>query len=184
MVERCYVAASLDEALKIRKETGAHVLAGGTDLMVQFRQGTGISPVFPFPVVIISSVRELDDITAGDDGTVTIGALAVPARIAASQLVPLPTGDSAVAQGRLLLFIGEYAYCKTSRLGNELSSQVLGTHSHHQSGRIAGDLTCPGGCHQVVLLWGMDSQNIHSVGDSGHSILDSCERLHPFFLLN
>ena len=79
MVERCYVAASLDEALKIRKETGAHVLAGGTDLMVQFRQGTGISPVFPFPVVIISSVRELDDITAGDDGTVTIGALAVPA---------------------------------------------------------------------------------------------------------
>lgn len=99
MVERCYVAASLDEALKIRKETGAHVLAGGTDLMVQFRQGTGISPVFPFPVVIISSVRELDDITAGDDGTVTIGALAVPARIAASQLVPYPVRAAAARMG-------------------------------------------------------------------------------------
>ena len=99
MVERCYVAASLDEALKIRKETGAHVLAGGTDLMVQFRQGTGISPVFPFPVVIISSVRELDDITAGDDGTVTIGALAVPARIAESQLVPYPVRAAAARMG-------------------------------------------------------------------------------------
>ena len=39
MVERCYVAASLDEALKIRKEAGAHVLAGGTDLMCSSDRG-------------------------------------------------------------------------------------------------------------------------------------------------
>ncbi len=46
MVETCYIPQALDEALRIRKETGAKPLAGGTDLMVMHRRGTGIVPSF------------------------------------------------------------------------------------------------------------------------------------------
>ena len=59
MVEKCYIPSSLEEALKIRRETGARPLAGGSDLMVQYKQGIGITPSFPFPVMIISKLEEL-----------------------------------------------------------------------------------------------------------------------------
>ncbi len=68
MVETCYIPQSLEEALRIRKETGAKPLAGGTDLMVMHRRGTGIVPSFPWPVMIITSLEELSYIrTEGNE---------------------------------------------------------------------------------------------------------------------
>ncbi|NLZ67943.1 MAG: molybdopterin dehydrogenase, partial [Spirochaetales bacterium] len=39
MVNECYLPKTLEEALKIRKETHAKPLAGGSDLMVQYYRG-------------------------------------------------------------------------------------------------------------------------------------------------
>ena len=83
-----YVAESLSEALKIKAETGARVLAGGTDLMVQYRTAPCMSPEMPFAVLIISNLDEMKGIKREDDGVVVIGALATPAEIASSPLVP------------------------------------------------------------------------------------------------
>ena len=87
MVE-CYTPKSLDEALAIRRRTGARPLAGGTDLMVQYKQGVGITPVFPFPVMIISGIEELKGIETCEDGSVLIKALTTPSQIASCEAVP------------------------------------------------------------------------------------------------
>lgn len=83
-----YVAESLSEALKIKAETGARVLAGGTDLMVQYRTAPCMTPEMPFAVLIISNLDEMKGIKREDDGVVVIGALSTPAEIASSPLVP------------------------------------------------------------------------------------------------
>jgi len=67
MVETSYIPQTLEEALRIRKETGAKPLAGGTDLMVMHRRGTGVIPSFPWPVMIISSLEELKYIRRDGD---------------------------------------------------------------------------------------------------------------------
>ena len=88
MVEKCYIPSSLEEALKIRRETGARPLAGGSDLMVQYKQGIGITPSFPFPVMIISTLEELKGLRQKDDGSVEIMALATPDEIAQCPFMP------------------------------------------------------------------------------------------------
>lgn len=103
MVEKCLVPSSLEEALRMRKETGAHPLAGGTDLMVQFKRGVGITPVFPFPVMIISSLEELKGIERLEDGSVLIRALSTPCQIASSPLVPAPVRKAASQMGAISL---------------------------------------------------------------------------------
>ncbi len=54
-----YRPHDLHEALRIRGETGAIPLAGGTDLMVARRRRAGISPRFDKPVVFIGGLGEL-----------------------------------------------------------------------------------------------------------------------------
>lgn len=103
MVERCYVPKSLEEALSIRKETGAHPLAGGSDLMVQYKQGLGITPVFPFPVMIISSLDDLKGIEALEDGSILIRALSTPAEIASFEGMPYPVRCAASRMGAVAL---------------------------------------------------------------------------------
>ncbi|MCR5732822.1 MAG: FAD binding domain-containing protein [Sphaerochaetaceae bacterium] len=88
MVNTCYIPKTLEEALKIRKETGAVPLAGGTDLMVAYKRGVGITPVFPFPVMIITQLDELKGIKVEEDGTVVIGALTTSVEIAKDERVP------------------------------------------------------------------------------------------------
>ena len=78
MGEMIYIPTTLEEALRIRKETGAHPLAGGSDIMVQGKRGIGLHPELPYPVMIITSIPELKGITDNGDGTVTIGALTTP----------------------------------------------------------------------------------------------------------
>ena len=43
---KCFIPETLEEALRIRKETGATVLAGGSDLMVANSMGAGVTPAF------------------------------------------------------------------------------------------------------------------------------------------
>ena len=83
----CYIPENLTEALEIRRKTHALPLAGGTDLMVQAKQGIGINPVFKSPIMIITGLDELKGIRVDDDGTLVIGALTTSAEIAADERV-------------------------------------------------------------------------------------------------
>ncbi len=103
MVGECYIPATLEEALRIRKDTNAHPLAGGTDLMVQHFRGIGLEPTFPFPVMILSRLKELSGIEIDEDGTVTIGALTTAAEIASSPIVPYHVKMAASGMGAISL---------------------------------------------------------------------------------
>ena len=98
-----YIPSTLSEALHLRAETGARPLAGGTDMMVQSKRGRGLAPEFPYPVMIISGLEELRGITKHEDGSVEIGALASPAEIAASDIVPWHVRMAAAGMGAVAL---------------------------------------------------------------------------------
>ena len=100
---KCYLPQTLAEALQIRKEFEATVLAGGSDLMVSHSRGTGIVPEFDKPVVIISGLKELKGIHRLTDGTVEIGALCTSAEIAASPDVHPLLRDAASRMGAIAL---------------------------------------------------------------------------------
>ncbi len=102
-VETCYIPRTLDEALELRKNTGAIPLAGGTDLMVQHKKGIGCVPSFPAPIMIISNLKELKGITRDADGTVVIGALTTASEIAESELVPYLVRTAASRMGAVAL---------------------------------------------------------------------------------
>ena len=85
---KCFIPETLEEALRIRKETGATVLAGGSDLMVANSMGAGVTPAFKGDVLIITNLKELKGIRALPDGSVEIGACTTSAEIARS-----PKGD-------------------------------------------------------------------------------------------
>ena len=64
---KCFIPETLEEALRIRKETGATILAGGSDLMVSNSMGAGITPAFRGDVMIITGLKELKGITETAD---------------------------------------------------------------------------------------------------------------------
>ena len=64
---KCFIPETLEEALRIRKETGATVLAGGSDLMVANSMGAGVTPAFKGDVLIITNLKELKGIRALPD---------------------------------------------------------------------------------------------------------------------
>ncbi|NCB01405.1 MAG: hypothetical protein EOM67_04455 [Spirochaetia bacterium] len=98
MVETCYIPLDLEQALRVRKETGAKPIAGGTDLMVVHRRGTGVVPTFPWPVMIITQLKELEGITV-DDGNIVIGALTHCHEIEDSPIVPYAVKVAASLMG-------------------------------------------------------------------------------------
>ena len=100
---KCYIPESLEEALRIRKETGAIPLAGGSDLMVQHYRGTDLSPEFSKPILIISNLPQLKGILKRDDGTIEIGALSTSAEITSSELVPYLVRCAASRMGAISL---------------------------------------------------------------------------------
>lgn len=99
---KCFIPETLEEALRIRKETGATILAGGSDLMVSNSMGAGITPAFRGDVMIITGLRELKGITETAD-TVEIGALTTSAEIARSPIVPELLKDAASRMGAIAL---------------------------------------------------------------------------------
>lgn len=98
MVETCYIPRDLAEALRIRKETGARPIAGGTDLMVVHRRGTGIVPKFPWPVMIVTQLEELKGIVE-QDGEVSIFSGATCHDIEGAEVVPYQVRKAASLMG-------------------------------------------------------------------------------------
>jgi len=82
-----YRPGSLHEALRIREETGAIPLAGGTDLMVAKRRRAGVSPGFNEPVVFIGSIKELRTVCM-DRGMLRIGCAATFTDLLADAAIP------------------------------------------------------------------------------------------------
>ena len=99
---KCFIPETLEEALRIRKETGATILAGGSDLMVSNSLGAGITPAFRGDVMIITGLKELKGITETAD-TVEIGALTTSAEIAESPVAPELLKDAASRMGAIAL---------------------------------------------------------------------------------
>lgn len=100
---KCYMPQTLQEALEIRNETHATILAGGSDLMVSKSMGAGITPAFSCPVMLITGVKELKGIRALPDGSVEIGALTTSAEISRSELVHPLLKDAASRMGAIAL---------------------------------------------------------------------------------
>lgn len=100
---KCYMPQTLQEALEIRNETHATILAGGSDLMVSKSMGAGITPAFSGPVMLITGVKELKGIRALPDGSVEIGALTTSAEISRSELVHPLLKDAASRMGAIAL---------------------------------------------------------------------------------
>lgn len=82
-----YRPNTLKEALEIINKEECIVLCGGTDLMVKRKRGSGVEPSFEKPVVFISHLKELKNITFKDN-VLTIGAACTCSEIANSDLVP------------------------------------------------------------------------------------------------
>ena len=99
---KCFIPETLEEALRIRKETGATILAGGSDLMVSNSMGAGITPAFRGDVMIITGLKELKGITETGDA-VEIGALTTSAEIAESPIAPELLKDAASRMGAIAL---------------------------------------------------------------------------------
>ncbi|NOY23924.1 MAG: molybdopterin dehydrogenase [Acidobacteria bacterium] len=70
---KSYHPETLEEALKILVETHCIPYAGGTDLMVRYRQGPGLVPNFDRPVMFIGHFPELTAISE-KNGEFSIGA--------------------------------------------------------------------------------------------------------------
>ncbi|MDD3902107.1 MAG: FAD binding domain-containing protein [Sphaerochaeta sp.] len=98
-----YIPKTLEEALIIRKETGARPLSGGTDLMVQYRRGIGVTPKFPWPIMIVSNLKELIGINETPDGSLCIGSATTSSEIAASPLVPWHVREASSRMGAISL---------------------------------------------------------------------------------
>ena len=71
-----YRPSTLAEALDIRAEHDVIPIAGGTDLYVRHRRGNGLPPLLDRPLLSVSHLSELQEMTLTDD-YLTIGA-AVP----------------------------------------------------------------------------------------------------------
>ncbi len=102
-MSKCFIPESLEEALEIKAESGAVPLAGGTDLMVQHRQGYSVSPAFDKPIMIISNLDELKGIKELSDGSVEIGALSTSHEIASSPIVHPLVREAASRMGAVAL---------------------------------------------------------------------------------
>ena len=100
---KCFIPETLEEALRIRKETGATVLAGGSDLMVANSMGAGVTPAFKGDVLIITNLKGLKGIRALPDGSVEIGACTTSAELARSPIAPELLKDAASRMGAIAL---------------------------------------------------------------------------------
>lgn len=66
-MELGYRPKDLLEALYLRKRHGARPLAGGTDLMVRYRDRAGALPDFPWPILFMNQLEELIGVDQHDD---------------------------------------------------------------------------------------------------------------------
>lgn len=98
---KCHTPYTLDDALEIRANTGAIVLAGGTDLMVSAFRGIGITPYFDNDVMVIRNIPELSGIKKDEEGNIIIKACTTSREIAESPLVPWVLRQAAGKMGAI-----------------------------------------------------------------------------------
>jgi len=77
----------LEEALAIRSQYETIVFNGGTDLLVRHKSWSGTSPKWPFDVLYVGDLRELQRIEVGDT-KITIGAAVKLAQILGHEQIP------------------------------------------------------------------------------------------------
>jgi xanthine dehydrogenase FAD-binding subunit len=82
-----YRPENLQEALRIRTETGAIPLAGGTDLMVAGKRTAGLSPRFGKPVVFIGQLGELRTVCM-NNGVLHLGPAASFSDLLSNRSIP------------------------------------------------------------------------------------------------
>ncbi len=71
-----YIPKTLEEALEIRKSGKVIPIAGGTDLMVQYRREGGVAPGFESPLLLLNMIEDLKTLrTDGDKIVIGAGVL-------------------------------------------------------------------------------------------------------------
>ncbi len=96
---KCYIPATLKEALEIRAAHDVIPLAGGSDLMVSHKRTIGLVPQFEKPVMIIRNLRELKGIWTTEKGECRIGAGCTSAEIASDERCPWHLRQAASRMG-------------------------------------------------------------------------------------
>lgn len=86
MVE-AYKPNNLKEALELLAFNDCIIFAGGTDLMVKGKRWPGLAPSFEKPVMFISQLQELREVTE-DNGILTIGAACTLSELVDNELIP------------------------------------------------------------------------------------------------
>ena len=122
---KCFIPETLEEALRIRKETGATVLAGGSDLMVANSMGAGVTPAFKGDVLIITNLKELKGIRALPDGSVEIGACTTSAEICLFLMDAEVVLTSVDGERRMLVDDYIIATKKTTLREDEIITKVI-----------------------------------------------------------
>ena len=84
---RHIIPETLKEALAYLYNSSFHIMAGGTDLMIQKRSSAGTPPKFAKDVLYIANLKELDHIVVTED-EVIIGAATKLEDIASNEHVP------------------------------------------------------------------------------------------------
>ena len=89
--------AGLNELLEVRKMHHALPFAGGTDLMVRYRRGTGALPGIEGPVVFVDKCPELKgiEVLRGEKGA---GSLRIGAAVTYAELLSHPSVHPALAE--------------------------------------------------------------------------------------
>jgi xanthine dehydrogenase FAD-binding subunit len=84
---KTYIPGSLAEALTIRQQAQAFLLAGGTDLMVKYRSGQGVLPRFTGQVLFIGHLDSLRNIVLVNN-KLRIGAACTLSELLANNKIP------------------------------------------------------------------------------------------------
>ncbi len=82
-----YRPKNLDEALKIRGEKDVIPIAGGTDLMVRYRNISGATPRFEKPVLFVGHLEEIKNIEI-EDSFIKIGSSATLTSLLQNKDIP------------------------------------------------------------------------------------------------
>lgn len=164
------VPETLHEALKLLSEKEYTILAGGTDLMVRYKKGPGIAPVFPHPPLHVGSIKELQQIRR-EGNHLRIGSATTYADILKNPDVP-ETFKKAVSQ------IGSPAIRNRATIGGNICNASP-----------AGD-TLPFLylCHAVLVLESLEGRREIGIDDfitgPGRTDLKPAEMLTAVILKN
>lgn len=119
---KAYRPVNLSEALEIRSKEKTIIFAGGSDLMVKHRTWSGVAPDFPYPLLLIGHLEQLQGISVNNN-TLKIGAACTLTQILNDRKIPdyikLPISQMASPSIRNIGTIGGNI-CNSSPAGDTL----------------------------------------------------------------